>query len=84
MADRTARTHHSKRGTRKRWGDLTAGQKTRVMILASVQLSLAATAWADLATRPRETVNGPKGMWAAIIAINFAGPVAYFWKGIRR
>lgn len=84
MADRKASTHHSKKAGKKRWSDLTDGQKARVLILGSVQLSLAAFAWTDLATRPKDTVNGSKGMWAAIIAINFVGPVAYFWKGIRR
>ena len=83
MADRKASMQHSKKA-RKHWGDLTDGQKARVLILGSVQLSLAASAWADLATRPKDTVNGSKGMWAAIIAVNFVGPVAYFWKGIRR
>ena len=83
MADRKASMQHSKKA-RKHWSDLTDGQKARVLILGSVQLSLAASALADLATRPKDTVNGSKGMWAAIIAINFVGPVAYFWKGIRR
>ncbi|WP_052273951.1 PLD nuclease N-terminal domain-containing protein [Arthrobacter sp. L77] len=84
MADRKASTHHSKKAARKRWSDLTDGQKARVLVLGALQLSLAAFAWMDLATRPRDTVNGSKGMWALIIAINFVGPVAYFWKGIRR
>ena len=84
MADRTASTHHSKTAARKHWSDLTDGQKARVLILGCVQLSLAAFAWTDLATRPKDTVNGSKRMWAAVIAINFVGPVAYFWKGIRR
>jgi len=42
---------------------------------------LAATAWADLASRPAEQVNGSKAKWAAIIAINFFGPFAYFRWG---
>ncbi|WP_104167773.1 PLDc N-terminal domain-containing protein [Arthrobacter sp. SX1312] len=84
MADRNASTRHSKKAAKKRWSDLTDGQKARVLVLGAVQLSLAAFAWTDLATRPKDTVNGSKGMWAAIIVINFVGPVAYFWKGIRR
>jgi len=52
-----------------------------VLTLASIQLSLAATAWADLATRPADRVNGRKAMWAAIIAVNFAGPLSYFRWG---
>ena len=40
--------------------------------------------WADLALRPAAEVNGGKGKWAAIIAVNFVGPVLYFRRGIRR
>ena len=58
-------------------------QQTVILTLASVQVSLAATAWADLATRPAEKVNGSKGKWAAIIAINFVGPALYFLRGRR-
>ena len=87
MADRTAPTRATpdrKGSGRPRWGDLTSRQKARVLVLAALQLSLAASAWLDLATRPRGQVNGNKGTWAAVIAINFFGPILYFWKGIRR
>ena len=71
--------------TRKRWSDLTDAQKTAVLVAASVQLSLAATAWVDLARRPAELVRGPKAAWALGIAVNFVGPIAYFAVGrIRR
>lgn len=66
-----------------RWSDLTQRQQTAVLVLGSIQLSLAATAWADLATRPARAVNGSKLRWALIIAINFFGPVAYFRWGRR-
>jgi hypothetical protein len=46
-------------------------------------VSLAVSAWADLAERPAEQVNGRKRRWAAIIAINFVGPVLYFTRGRR-
>ena len=69
---------------RRRWNDLSSRQQTAVLTLASVQLSLAATAWADLATRPAASVNGSKSRWALLIAINFFGPVAYFRWGRRR
>lgn len=68
---------------RRRWRDLSPAQQTAVLVLASVQLSLAATAWADLATRPPERVNGRKSVWAAAIAVNFVGPVAWFRWGRR-
>jgi hypothetical protein len=68
---------------RQRWSDLTSRQQAAVLTLASVQLSLAATAWADLATRPAAAVNGSKARWALIIAVNFVGPIAYFRWGRR-
>lgn len=69
--------------TRERWSELTDRQRTAVLVAASVQLSLAATAWIDLARRPRELVRGPKPLWAAAIAVNFVGPIAYFAAGRR-
>ncbi len=70
--------------TRKAWSDLTKAQQTWVIVGASVQLALAATAWADLARRDAREVNGSKGKWAAVIALNYVGPAAYFLKGRRR
>ncbi|TFB50385.1 PLD nuclease N-terminal domain-containing protein [Cryobacterium tagatosivorans] len=66
------------------WKDMTAKQRTATLVAVSVQISLAATAWADLARSPAERVNGPKGVWAAIIGVNFLGPIAYFIWGRRR
>jgi hypothetical protein len=68
----------------RRWADLSPRGRTAVLTLATVQLSLAATAWTDLVRRPAREVNGPKGLWALVIAINFVGPVAYFRWGHRR
>jgi len=55
-----------------------------VLTLGAVQLSLAATAWTDLARRPAAQVNGSKARWALVIAINFFGPLAWFRWGRRR
>jgi hypothetical protein len=68
----------------RRWQDLSSRQQTAVLTLASVQMALAAAAWTDLAFRPRAQLRGGKAKWAALIAINFIGPVAYFVRGIRR
>lgn len=96
MSPDTERTTMTRTGTRRsttrkgtgwrstRWEDLTPGQRTALLTLASVQVSLAVTAWADLARRPVEEVNGDKGKWAAVIALDFVGPVLYFRRGIRR
>lgn len=69
--------------SRKKWSDLSGGQQALVIVAGTVQLALAATAWADLARRPDEQVNGSKAAWAAVIAINFIGPISYFAKGRR-
>jgi hypothetical protein len=67
----------------RRWNDLSSTQQRSVVALGAVQFALAAVAWLDLARRPTAQVNGRKGMWAAIIAINWVGPIAYFVKGRR-
>ena len=67
----------------RKWRDLTPRQRAGVLVLGSIQISLAATAWADLANRPAAMVNGSKARWALIIAINFFGPLAYFRWGRR-
>ena len=69
--------------SRQRWGDLSDRKQVAILAAASLQLSLAATAWVDLALRPPELVNGRKAMWAAIIGVNFVGPIAYFTRGRR-
>lgn len=84
MVDRSASDVETASIVNKTWGDFTDKQKAVVLSLASVQLSLAVAAWADLAARPKSQVNGNKGTWAAVIAINVIGPVLYFWRGIRR
>jgi hypothetical protein len=68
----------------RRWDQLPPSRKVLVMLLASLQISLAVSAWADLAERPAREINGRKGVWAAIIAINFVGPLLYFRRGRRR
>ena len=67
----------------RRWGELSPGQQTVVLAVGSAQVSLAATAWADLARRPAAQVNGTKVRWALIIAVNGIGPLAYFRWGRR-
>lgn len=69
---------------RRRWADLTPRQRLLTLLAGSVQLSLAAWSWADLARRPAAQVNGSKPLWAAAIAVNFVGPLAYLRWGRRR
>ena len=68
---------------KRRWSDLNPRQRRWVLVAGAVQLSLAAAAWTDLARRPAAEVNGPKGLWAAVISVNFVGPLAYFLRGRR-
>jgi Phospholipase_D-nuclease N-terminal len=51
---------------------------------ATAQFGLAAAAWTDLARRARRQVRGPKWRWAALIGVNYVGPIAYFRWGRRR
>lgn len=66
---------------KKSWNELSARQRAALIVMLSIQTILAVSAWADLATRDRASVNGSKAKWTAIIAINFFGPVAYFRRG---
>lgn len=68
----------------RRWADLPERQKATLLVAASVQLSLAAAAWTDLARRPADQVRGSKAAWAVAIAVNFVGPLTYFARGRRR
>ena len=63
------------------WKKLTRRRRAGALIAASLQLGLAASAWADLARRSPESVRGAKWRWAVLIAVNYAGPLAYFRWG---
>lgn len=65
----------------RKWHEMTGSQKFGVTAGGIVQFVLAGLAWNDLARRPAKKVHGPKAVWAAVIAINFAGPIAYFVGG---
>jgi hypothetical protein len=68
----------------RKWSELTDKQRALLLVAASVQVSLAVSAWADLADRPASEVNGSKARWAAVIAVNFVGPLSYFRWGRKR
>jgi hypothetical protein len=71
-------------GRRRHWSDLSPRQRALTLVAGSVQMALAALSWADLARRPAGQVNGPKPLWAAVIAVNVVGPLAYLRWGRRR
>ena len=66
---------------RKQWSDLSPMRRKAIVCAAVVQVSLALTAWWDLAHRPTEGVRGSKRLWAVAILVNFVGPIAYFVSG---
>ena len=70
-------------GRKKSWRELSDAQRRGLVALASVQVALAVSAWADLASRSAAQVRGSKKTWAAVIAINFIGPILYFTRGRR-
>jgi len=70
-----------RRRPKKRWRDLSGGQKTVLLTAASVELALTATALADLARRPASQVRGPKALWALGVFVQPVGPIAYLVWG---
>ncbi|WP_236794262.1 PLD nuclease N-terminal domain-containing protein [Amycolatopsis sp. GM8] len=66
---------------KKRWSQLSPGQRGAIIGTAAVQFTLAGFAWWDLSRRPAAAVRGPKLAWAIAIAVNFIGPLAYLRFG---
>ena len=66
-----------------RWDELSTARQLVVMLVVSIKISLAVSAWADLAERPPELVNGSKTKWATVIGIVFVGPIMYYVRGRR-
>lgn len=69
---------------KRQWSDLSARQKTMVLTVGSVQISLLLTALADIYRRPAEEIRGSKWAWTAVSFVNFIGPLSYFAFGRRR
>jgi len=67
--------------SKKKWSDFTDTQKSAILLAASVELSLTATALADLVRRPREQVRGPKTLWLLGCFVQPVGPIAYLACG---
>lgn len=67
----------------KRWSELSPGQRRLILALASLQLSLLASALWDIARRPAGQIRGSKWAWAAASLVSFVGPLAYFRFGRR-
>ena len=70
--------------TTRSWSELSDRQKTAILVLVSVELSLTATALVDLVRRPAEQIRGRKAFWAAGLLVQPVGPIAYLVWGARR
>jgi Phospholipase_D-nuclease N-terminal len=73
-----------RRGSKKRWRELSERQRRAIVGSGAVQLILLVVAVVDLWRRPPDQVNGPKPLWLAISLVNFVGPLAYFTFGRKR
>ena len=69
---------------KKRWSDLSTGEKVGLSTVALVELALTAKALADLARRPATQVRGPKLAWALGCFVQPFGPAMYLRFGRRR
>ena len=72
---------------RRRWRDLSEGQRRLVVLGATVDGALKIAALADIKRRPAGQIRGRKWVWAAVVTLaNSAGivPLTYFLVGRRR
>ncbi|QIN84730.1 hypothetical protein GBA63_20305 [Rubrobacter tropicus] len=67
-----------------RWSELSDREKTAVLTVGSVQISLLLTALADIYRRPAGEIRGNKWAWVAVSFVNFIGPISYFTFGRKR
>lgn len=74
----------AKRSKKKRWSELSTGQRSAIVGAGAVQLGLHLTALVDLRRRSAAEINGSKRLWAALSFVNFVGPLAYFAFGRTR
>jgi Phospholipase_D-nuclease N-terminal len=65
----------------KKWQDLSAPQKSAVVMLGVVQFTLLIAALADIRKRSPEEINGDKRLWTVVAFINYIGPISYFLFG---
>jgi hypothetical protein len=68
---------------KKKWSDLTPGQRKAAVIVGAAELVLTSIATADLKRRPAAEVRGPKVLWMLAFLVQPFGPIAYFTVGRR-
>ena len=69
---------------RKDWSELSARQKTGIVLGGAVQIVLLVAALVDIRRRSPDEVRGSKRLWTAAAFVNFVGPISYFLIGRRR
>jgi hypothetical protein len=70
---------------KRRWNDLSSGQRGLLVAAASVEGLLKIAMLLDLRHRPASAVRGPKWAWASTAFVGSAGlaQIAYFLLGRR-
>jgi hypothetical protein len=74
----------ARRAKKKRWEDLSDGQRAGVVTVGALQVGLLVAALSDLWRRPADQVNGSKLLWLPLCFVNVFGPLAYFRFGRKR
>jgi hypothetical protein len=69
---------------RKKWSELTTGQRMAGTLGAVLQLGLLVAALWDIWHRPADEIKGDRRVWTAVSFVNFVGPIAYFLFGRKR
>jgi len=82
-AHSTQATEHRNRPQKKRWADLSPGQRAAIVLGATAELILTTIALRDLARRPREGVRGSKPAWVLACFVQPIGPILYLLVGRR-
>jgi hypothetical protein len=66
---------------KKRWADLSAVQRTGVIVGATIQFGLLVAGLWDVAHRQDDEVRGDRRFWRGFMFVNWIGPIAYFAYG---
>ncbi len=69
---------------KKRWSDMSIGQKVLAIFGVTAQLALLGAALWDIWHRPADQIRGGRKLWTGLSFVNFIGPIAYFVFGAKR
>ena len=69
---------------KKRWSDLTPGQRAAIVAGGIAELIMTTIAVRDLARRPAAEIRGWKPLWALTFVVQPFGPMTYLLFGRRR